>query len=366
MRNLILKLVLSFVLCFTILNNTVEASDEVDAYIAENDEMEVQTEEIAEPAENEVDEVEENLEPVHEYFYDIPQSHFAYEAIERLYQLGAANYRVENKFSPDAPISRAELIHMIIRAKGIEPIDNIVPVFNDVDINDQYAPYIDVAHRLGMIDGVSSNEFRPGDPVRRDSLVKILVTATGELNVMWQIDWRQRAELLAPYSDMKTVASDSWVNHYVAYALKNNIISGYPDNTMRVAQYTTRAEAAVLVDRLFLKDNQAVAQETLISDAAEIPIPYVKKFDMTATQYNSSEPGLSSRTSSGLTTRVGVVAVDRSVIPLGTHLYIEGYGYAVAADIGGAIKGNKIDLYASNLQEARKFGIQPVCVYVLP
>ena len=40
-----------------------------------------------------------------------------------------------------------------------------------------------------------------------------------------------------------------------------------------------------------------------------------------------------------------VIAVDPSVIPLGTKVYVEGYGYAVAADTGGAIKGHKIDVF---------------------
>ncbi|NLY73743.1 MAG: DUF348 domain-containing protein [Firmicutes bacterium] len=61
----------------------------------------------------------------------------------------------------------------------------------------------------------------------------------------------------------------------------------------------------------------------------------------------------------------GVVAVDPRVIPLGTQLYIEGYGKAEAADIGGAIKGNKIDLCYDTYQEAIRFGRKKVKVYIL-
>jgi len=61
----------------------------------------------------------------------------------------------------------------------------------------------------------------------------------------------------------------------------------------------------------------------------------------------------------------GVVAVDPNVIPLGTRLYVEGYGFAIAADIGSAIIGNKIDLYMESLTESRRFGRQNVIVYIL-
>lgn len=61
----------------------------------------------------------------------------------------------------------------------------------------------------------------------------------------------------------------------------------------------------------------------------------------------------------------GVVAVDPKVIRLGTQLYIEGYGKAEAADIGSAIKGNKIDLCYETYQEALRFGRKKVKVYIL-
>ncbi len=70
-------------------------------------------------------------------------------------------------------------------------------------------------------------------------------------------------------------------------------------------------------------------------------------------------------TASGRMVRPGIVAVDPKVIPLGTRLYVEGYGYALAADTGSAIKGNKIDLYYESLNRANEFGRQNVVVYVL-
>ncbi|MEG0005293.1 MAG: 3D domain-containing protein, partial [Clostridium sp.] len=59
------------------------------------------------------------------------------------------------------------------------------------------------------------------------------------------------------------------------------------------------------------------------------------------------------------------VAVDPRVIPLGTKLYVEGYGYAIAADTGGAIKGNKIDLYFNPGYNLGGWGRRTVTVYVL-
>jgi 3D (Asp-Asp-Asp) domain-containing protein len=70
-------------------------------------------------------------------------------------------------------------------------------------------------------------------------------------------------------------------------------------------------------------------------------------------------------TASGMRAGYGVVAVDPRVIPLGTRLYIPGYGNAIAGDTGGAIKGQRIDLGYATYNEAIRFGRQTVTVYVL-
>lgn len=70
-------------------------------------------------------------------------------------------------------------------------------------------------------------------------------------------------------------------------------------------------------------------------------------------------------TCTGLHPAVGLVAVDPKVIPMGTRLYIEGYGFARAADRGSAIRGNEIDVFMETLSQCRSWGRRTVKVYVL-
>jgi 3D (Asp-Asp-Asp) domain-containing protein len=70
-------------------------------------------------------------------------------------------------------------------------------------------------------------------------------------------------------------------------------------------------------------------------------------------------------TATGVKAEKGVVAVDDRIIPLGTRLYIPGYGFAVAADRGSAIKGMRIDLCFATYPEAIQFGRRRIKVYLL-
>lgn len=86
---------------------------------------------------------------------------------------------------------------------------------------------------------------------------------------------------------------------------------------------------------------------------------------MEATAYLPTDGSPEGLTATGIPAHRGIVAVDPDVIPLGTRVYIPGYGLGLAADTGGAIVGNKIDLCMESSSEAWRFGRRDVKVYVL-
>jgi uncharacterized protein YabE (DUF348 family) len=76
-------------------------------------------------------------------------------------------------------------------------------------------------------------------------------------------------------------------------------------------------------------------------------------------------PNAKGLTRTGIPAERGVIAVDPRVIPLGSRVYVDGYGFAVAGDTGGAIKGNRVDLCFSTHEEALRWGRKQVKVYVI-
>ena len=93
----------------------------------------------------------------------------------------------------------------------------------------------------------------------------------------------------------------------------------------------------------------------------------IKIIDMEATAYSDdviSQGIWVGQTASGMKPKEGIVAVDPSVIPLGTELYVEGYGDALAGDTGGAIKGNRIDLFMNSRGQALAYGRKNIKVRI--
>src|SRR3972149_7936211 len=96
----------------------------------------------------------------------------------------------------------------------------------------------------------------------------------------------------------------------------------------------------------------------------------IGEWDMVATAYYAFGKGGNDINGDGITAiglraRKGIVAVDPKVIPLGTRLYIPGYGEALAADTGGWIKGSRIDLCFETLQEAFWYGRRKKKIYLI-
>ncbi|MFS1516826.1 ubiquitin-like domain-containing protein [Bacillus sp. SCS-151] len=94
-----------------------------------------------------------------------------------------------------------------------------------------------------------------------------------------------------------------------------------------------------------------------------------EEFYVSSTAYTASCNGCSGITSTGINLKANpqakVIAVDPSVIPLGTKVYVEGYGYAVAGDVGSAIKGYKIDVFFPTKDEAYRWGNKKVKIRII-
>ncbi|MDY0394323.1 3D domain-containing protein [Virgibacillus halophilus] len=97
--------------------------------------------------------------------------------------------------------------------------------------------------------------------------------------------------------------------------------------------------------------------------------PEGKTVSVTATAYTANCDGCSGVTSTGIDLKKNpdqkVIAVDPNVIPLGSKVYVDGYGYATAGDIGGAIKGHKIDVHMPNDGKAKAWGVKNVNVTIV-
>lgn len=117
---------------------------------------------------------------------------------------------------------------------------------------------------------------------------------------------------------------------------------------------------------------QAPAQPAANNNATEAAAPAAesaKTITVTATAYTANCEGCSGITSTGIDLRANpdakVISVDPNVIPLGSKVYVEGYGNAIAGDTGGAIKGNIIDIFIPTEEAALQWGRKQVKVTIL-
>lgn len=122
------------------------------------------------------------------------------------------------------------------------------------------------------------------------------------------------------------------------------ITSAAADQAPTPASSGVTTEAAPTVEPPAQTDAPAQGTRTLVVDAVAYHLP--------------------GKTASGLPVGVGVIAVDPTVIPLGTRVFVPGYGPAVAADVGSAIKGNIIDLWMPSTAQARAWGRRTVTITI--
>lgn len=205
-----------------------------------------------------------------------------------------------------------------------------------------------------FIEGTDNGTVSDGDEI--NVVIVSTKTITEEEELPFDVEYVDDATL---YKGEKEVVSEG--------------SNGYVKRT-----YTVTYEDGVEVSRdLVMKETVdptnkvvAVGTKSYFTTSRGFNENYSACYKMEATAYAPTPENHGYATASGNRARVGVVAVDRNVIPLGTKLYVKcgsgnDYGYAIAWDTGGSIKNMRIDLFMESNSECNKFGRRDVTVYVL-
>jgi len=156
----------------------------------------------------------------------------------------------ENKFGPDRAVTRAEFATMLTRALGLANEEGSTQtLFKDVQDSDWYVQSILEAAKAGLIKGYDDGTFKPMDTLTREQMTAMAV------RVLQWINGNQKAEpsRISAFSDGHSV--DDWATASFAVAIDQNLIKGKTKTMLAPKDKVTRAEAAVVIDRLLEKLN---------------------------------------------------------------------------------------------------------------
>jgi len=165
-----------------------------------------------------------------------------------------------------------------------------------------------------------------------------------------------------PYQVERT--TDSTLEKGLTKTLKSGK-NGVARNTLLVTYYNGQEAKRdiIKIETLVQPVNKVVAMGNITSvSRGGQRLEFTEARYMQATAYTYS----GFHTATGFNPAVGMVAVDPTIVPLGSKMYIEGYGYAWAADTGGAVKGNVIDVFLEEHSQCVNWGRRTVKVYILP
>ena len=173
--------------------------------------------------------------------------HWAKAEIEKLVALGIVNGYPDRTFRPDNNITRAEFTKILVKAMGLAEVHTGV-TFSDVPAGLWSHGYIGAAFKAGLVRGYEDGTFRPESKITRQEMAAMLVRAMGKEN-----EAQVKAGAQLNFGDVVSIAA--WANGYIAVAVEQGLVRGYPDGTVGPLRNTTRAETATMTVR-FLDASQ--------------------------------------------------------------------------------------------------------------
>jgi hypothetical protein len=168
-------------------------------------------------------------------FYDLPDTHWAYQYVSYLFCRGAVSGYPDQTFRPNDGSTRGQFSKMLVLGMGWMPYNPIYPTFSDVPPGSTFYTYVEAAFLRGAVQGYPDGTYRPNAPVTRAQASKILVTGKG-----WSL-------YSPPWPVFSDVPQGHWAYAYVHTAQSHGVIAGYPDGTFRPDTLVTRAQLAKMV-----------------------------------------------------------------------------------------------------------------------
>ncbi len=181
-----------------------------------------------------------------ESFADLAGYEWAAEAIEKMYREDVANARGDRAYDPAAPITRGEFASFLVRALDlgmVQHIDEVDTMFTDVPEDAPYYTEVKTGKFYNILRGMGDNSFNPEAPITRQDLMVICARGLHEAMKMGSA-----AADLSAFSDNALIAD--YAKSAVAEMIEAGIIKGNADGTINPLGNTTRAEAAVIMQRI--------------------------------------------------------------------------------------------------------------------
>lgn len=178
-------------------------------------------------------------------FWDVPKTHWAFEAVSELVDKNVINGYEDGSFKPDRTVNRGEWAKMMVTAANLDISDNTTVHCSDL-VNHWSNRYVNAA--INYLPSYNDGTYRPDMMITRDVVTASMVRLKG-YNIE-DVDY----SILSQFRDVETIGN--YMKAYVAVAVEKGLISGFEDNTFRGQDTLTRAEAATILNRAFqLGDN---------------------------------------------------------------------------------------------------------------
>ncbi len=176
-------------------------------------------------------------------FTDLDGYDWASEAIENLYGKNIINGTGNGQFNPAASVSREEIIKMIIVAFDYPTVNETVYNFEDTDPDDWHHSYIQSAYQNGIANGMDDVSFGVGRSITRQDLAVMCYRAVTQKAIKLEAKSSDTV-----FKDATQFADYSW--SAINIMSQNGILTGFDDGTFKPNNTATRAEAAVIINRL--------------------------------------------------------------------------------------------------------------------